>query len=217
MSRPIASCPLADPDDQKNHLHLFGSYLEVVRKGKSKKYALTPIMRLEINHRQLLGPLIGGGLLSCIAFITLFSWNKWAVLLLVLGIGGVGLMYYGLVGVKVLTLKEDKIRYDIMLPGIGEALPAFISFYNHLIPRMALGESQVFPVYLLKDTINNQTRLYLYLVLSDLPPNQIDYDVVDLMKLSTELHFEFDGISHYRAKVDGSVPPDAFIERSDAR
>ncbi|WP_416866821.1 MAG: hypothetical protein ACMVP2_04025 [Imperialibacter sp.] len=216
MSRPIASCPLADPDDQKNHLNLFASYLEVVRKGKSKKYALTPIMRLEINHRQLLGPLIGGGLLSCIAFITLFSWNKWAALLLVLGIGGMGLMYYGLVGVKVLTLKEDKIRYDIMLPGITEAMPAFISFYNHLIPRMALGVSHVFPAYLLKELTNDNNSTYLYLVLPDLLSNQADYDVVDLMKLSMELHFEYDGINHYRAKVDGPVPPEAFIERSDS-
>ncbi|WOK04947.1 hypothetical protein RT717_17850 [Imperialibacter roseus] len=214
MSRPIASCPLADPDDQKNHLNLFASYLEVVRKGKSKKYALTPIMRLEINHRQLLGPLIGGGLLSCIAFITLFSWNKWAALLLVLGIGGMGLMYYGLVGVKVLTLKEDKIRYDIMLPGIGEAMPAFISFYNHLIPRMALGVSHVFPVYLLKDPPSDSRSLYL--VLPDMSSNQADCDVVDLMKLSMELHFEYDGVKHYRAKVDGPVPTDAFIERSDS-
>jgi hypothetical protein len=214
MSRPIASCPLADPDDQKNHLNLFASYLEVVRKGKSKKYALTPIMRLEINHRQLLGPLIGGGLLSCISFITLFSWNKWTALLLVLGIGGMGLMYYGLMGVKVLTLKEDKIRYDIILPGIGEAMPAFISFYNHLIPRMALGASHVFPAYLLKDPSSDIRSLYL--VLPDLLPNQIDYDILDLMKLSMELHFEYDGVNHYRAKVDGSVPPDAFIERSDS-
>jgi hypothetical protein len=152
--------------------------------------------------------------LSCIAFITLFSWNKWAVLLLVLGIGGVGLMYYGLVGVKVLTLKEDKIRYDITLPGIGEAMPAFISFYNHLIPRMALGVSHVFPAYLLKDPSSDGPSLYL--ALPDLLPSQIDYDILDLMKLSMELHFEYDGVNHYRAKVDGPVPPDAFIERSDS-
>jgi hypothetical protein len=79
---------------------------------------------------------------------------------------------------------------------------------------MALGVSHVFPAYLLKDPSSDIRSLYL--VLPDLLPNQIDYDILDLMKLSMELHFEYDGVNHYRAKVDGSVPPDAFIERSDS-
>jgi hypothetical protein len=210
MSQPIASCALTEPEEEKNHLHLYASYLEVVRRGKSKKYALTPILRLEINHRQLLGPLIGGGVLSCIAFITLFSWNHWAVLLLVLGIGGIGLMYYGLVGVHVLTLKEDKIRYDVVLPGVSSPLPFFVRFYNHLIPRMALGPSHVFPVYVTTHASGKEPS-FIYLHRPAEGKEGTGYIVADLMKLSMPLHFEFNKAGAYRAKIDEPIPDEAVI------
>ncbi len=214
MSQPIASSPLGDPDDEQNQVQLFTSFLEVVRKGKTKKYALTPIMKLEINHRQLLGPLIGGGLLSCMAFITLFSWSKWAVFLLVLGIGGMALMYYGLVGVHVLTLKEDKIHYDIQLAKVAESLNAFIKFYNQLIPRMAQGSEAAFPVFLLPSIKSKDGGYLLYLTLPDALANSQHYMIVDFMKLNQQFHFSYDKMGHYHAEVAGEIPDEAIIMRN---
>lgn len=214
MNRPIASCPLAGDDDQKNHLHLYASFLEVVRRGKARRYALSPLMRLEVNHRQLLGPLVGGGLLSCLAFITLFTLSKWALPLLFLGIGGLGLVYYGMVGIHVLTLREDKIHYDIPLPGVSEALLPFVKFYNRLIPGISQGALGVFPAYArpLPDTTKPE-EFFIYL---DIPnPNDNDYAVVDLMRIGTELTFEFDKIGGYHASLVGSIPSEAIIQPSD--
>lgn len=213
MSQPIASCPLAGDDDQKHHLHLYASFLEVVIRGKTKKYALSPLMRLEVNHRQLLGPLVGGGLLSCLAFITLFTLSKWALPLLFLGIGGLGLVYFGIAGVHVLTLREDKIHYDVPLPGVSQALLPFVKFYNSLIPGISQGASGVFPAYLSASTdMATPDGAFIYLDRHDL--NERVYIAVDLMKLGTELTFEFDKIRSYRARVGGPIPAEAIIQPS---
>lgn len=210
MSQPIISCPLAAPDDDSNHLHLTAGYLEVIRKGRSRKYALSPLMTLELNHRQLLGPLVGGGILTCLSFITLFSVSKWAGPLLIIAIGGMALAYYGLSGVDVLTLREDKIKYDIVLPKESRALENFVRFYNRLVPPLQAGALSSFPVYFLSGGPGMAAGS---LHLQPPPTAAIDgfAQRVDLLKLAAAPTFLPDEAGNYRAEIVGDLPPEAFI------
>lgn len=209
MSRYIASCHLKEPGDDGNCLLLSTSSLTVIRKGKEKKYALTPLLRLEINHRLLLGPLVGGGLLCSISLIALFTLNEWPMLLLILAMGGLLLIYYGFSGVPVLTLKEDKIRYDIVLSGLNEALPAFVRFFNRLAPGLTGLVPLSFHAWFLPAAdaaAGCEGSLFL-----DLPADHRQVKKVDLLKLPFELSFAFDGANNYVARVKQPLPEDAFL------
>lgn len=215
MSQPIASCYLNEPEDEANYLYLTSTYLKVLRRGKERKYGLSPFLKLEINHRTLLAPLIGGGLLSSISLTTLFTFSKWPILLLILSIAGLLLIYYGVNGVSVLTLKEDKIHYDINLPKVSEALPSFLRFTNRLIPGLTGVAPLTFPVWYVPAAYPSENYLGdLYLELPS-PAHLADRPKpkrVDLVKLPFEITFEFDEVNQYRGKIKHPIPEDAFSE-----
>lgn len=213
MSQPFASCYLTEPHDEANYLYLTTSYLKVLRKGRERKYRLSPMLKLEINHRTLLAPLIGGALLSCISLITLFTFDKWPLLLLLLSIAGGLLVYLGVTGVHVLTLREDKIHYDITLPKVSEALPAFVRFTNHLIPGFTGVQPLNFTAWLIAAAEPSQGYFgELYLNDPTSGGDQLKVKKVDLMKLPFEVSFEFDKHNIYKAKIKHPIPLDAFID-----
>jgi len=212
MSEAIATCPLDGENEDENGLLLTSTCLQITKKGKVRKYALSANMRLEINHRQLLGPVVGGGLLSCFSLITLFTINNWALLLLTTAITGIGFVYYGFVGVDVLTLREDKIHYDITLTKIPAALPAFVSFYNSLIPRLTNELAPVFAIYYLpSDELDSAAKGHLYIDRPVSVGHSHSLAVVDLMKLPFAVKFAYDGYKHYSAPVNVPISEEAYL------
>jgi len=210
MSDAIATCPIDGENEAENGLVLTSSFLQVTKKGRSRKYALSPHMKLEINHRQLLGPLVGGALLSCFSLVTLFTVNNWALLLLTTTIAGLGFVYYGFVGIDVLTLREDKIHYDVALPKIPSALPAFVRFYNSLVPRIATGTASVFAIYYLP-SVGPEEFGHLYVDRPVSEERRLTPAVVDLLKLPFTVKFAFDGDSHYSAPVPEPIAEEAYL------
>jgi hypothetical protein len=99
----------------------------------------------------------------------------------------------------------------VPVPGVSEALLPFVKFYNKLIPGISQGAFGTFPAYgkPLSET-NTSQGFFIYLDI----PNDNDYEVVDLMKLGTELTFEFDKIGSYRARMNGPIPAEAIIQPS---
>ncbi len=212
MSEAIATCPLDDENEAENGLVLTSTFLQIAKKGKVRKYALSANMRLELNHRQLLGPVVGGGLLSCFSLITLFTVNSWALLLLTTAIAGIGFAYYGFVGVDVLTLREDKIHYDITLTKIPAPLPAFVRFYNSLIPRLTNELAPVFAVYYLPaDDFDSEAKGHLYIDRPVSRSHERSLAVVDLLKLQFNVKFAYDGRNHYSAPVIGPISEKAYL------
>ena len=215
MSQPIASCYLNEPQDESNYLFLTSTSLNVLRMGKERKYALSPFLRLEINHRTLLAPLIGGGLLSSISLIMLFTFNKWPILLLIFSIAGLLLIYYGFNGVNVLTLNEGKIHYDINLPKVSEALPAFLRFTNRLIPGLTGAAPLSFPVWYVPAAYPSENYLgdlYLELPSPAHLAGRPKPKRVDLVRLPFEITFEFDEVNQYSGKIKRPIPEDAFSQ-----
>lgn len=212
MSEAIATCPLDDENEAENGIILTSTFLQITKKGKARKYTLTAHMRLEVNHRQLLGPVVGGGLLSCFSLITLFTVNNWALLLLTTAIAGMAFVYYGFVGVDVLTLREYKIHYDITLTKIPAALPAFVSFYNSLIPRLTNELTPVFAVYYLpSDDFDAAVKGHLYIDRPVSRGHERSLAVIDLLKLPFTVKFTYDGINHYSAPVGSPISEEAYL------
>ena len=132
---PIALCFLKN-NDYNNCLYLTDENFTVKMKGKTYSYDLNSIKQLHWTNKQLLLPIILGGLTSSLSVVSYMNnlLHPWFLILLFMS--GVLAIYYGFIGSPALEikLKDQKEFYLIREKNIF--LQEFTDFVNlYLIRR----------------------------------------------------------------------------------
>lgn len=212
---------LAEGDD-KNKAMISDEKLMVIQKGGKRSWDLNTISMLKTENKKLLFPLILGGIISPLAFLSFFAnlFHPWFHLLTIMG--GLFLLYFGWVGKSVLTIvfrNNNELNY--YLSSISHNLSAFIDYVNMLQNKvgdeslrdllffekkhesMLFGSStklegqEIFPIfgYTYKQTGEQGKSLHIN--------NMV---IIDPSKTGREIKFEYDLDSgQMRPKLEGPI------------
>lgn len=144
---PVAVCYLGKANDNTNQCLLTDRALIINRKGKASRYPLNEIVRLSINSRKMMLPLITGGIFVPLSIIAIAKniFAPWGILSwLMLNLF---LFYFGWLGYNVLTIQLGGTSQDFPIKVKGANLKAFIQFTNEYIHHPPEKEAHVSPLY----------------------------------------------------------------------
>lgn len=130
---PLAKCPLKKPSDERNYLYLTDQYFIVKINGRLFSYDIDSILSLNFGKKNLLFPIVAGGLISSLSILAYISdfIHPWALLLLF--ISGIFLLFYGFVGTPALILNQKNNQDHYLLKDTTVHLNHFINFVNHYL------------------------------------------------------------------------------------
>jgi hypothetical protein len=132
---PIAICFLTNNKDHNNCLYLTDEYFIIKKKGKIHPYELKALKHLYWAHKQLLLPIVAGGL---VASLSVFAYmndllHPWVLIFLFLG--GVLSMYYGFIGSPALGISLQSHNEHYIIKENTIFLQEFIDFVNLYLTR----------------------------------------------------------------------------------
>lgn len=129
----IAQAPLGEKSDGNNRILLTERSLQVYYRGKSRAFGLEYVQRLNIEHRKLWLPLLGGGILASLCLLALLQTFTIPYRLMAgIAVGLFG-FWWGYRGSLALVVYEQRHHTDFLLPKLTEPLSVFVAFANRLI------------------------------------------------------------------------------------
>jgi len=124
---------LKEEGNDAHKITLSDQRLIVVKSNKSHKFTRDEVKKLEINHRILLLPIIGGGIIASLSLLAIFEAYQSVFFLLTIFMTSLLLFYYGWQGELVVTIITRIKDFDFKIAGKTDNLEAFINFTNNQI------------------------------------------------------------------------------------
>ncbi|MGB3467733.1 MAG: DUF952 domain-containing protein, partial [Cyclobacteriaceae bacterium] len=131
----IARCKLDDKPDNISVSLITPFWIYFITRKKTWRFEHENVQQISTGHHKLMGPLIGGCLLSCFSIILLSRNIFDPFLLLTFFVIGLITTYYGWQGADTIMVREKNDATNIYLTQYPDGLDSYLKFYRDYIRK----------------------------------------------------------------------------------